>query len=299
MASASSFVTNTLLFGTLKLATSFDDLIWLSPFLVHSGAHKGACSLLYLVMALLVTLVALAMAWAARHGLALLLLLENHGISSHYNSTASSEEEDESSITTPSSHYWKESRVLSLVGAICIGLYGCKVYCEWREEQRQQQIEEGEEADGRGSGSDSPPSKAGGKYGSLDPTADTTETTATLGSSHKDEEEAALMTDDGDDEEVTTPTSHTNNKSLKSMLVVAIFGTLDTLVVVASVLTGITPKLPVMACLVGNMMGAAIILLGAWGMTLLKPFEQCMQRVPLFALLWAIALYILVSGLMD
>ena len=85
--------------------------------------------------------------------------------------------------------------------------------------------------------------------------------------------------------------------TLGTLLVVAFFGTLDDLALFSAVLMGRSIQYSSLLC--GSMLAAAFVVLISWGVSMVTPFKMAIKRIPLWALLLAISLYILLDGLLG
>lgn len=84
-------------------------------------------------------------------------------------------------------------------------------------------------------------------------------------------------------------------KSSYRLFVVAFCGTLDDMIMFAAVILG--KSIPWVSVVFGSMIATAIIVFACWQISLYKPFADCIQKVPMWALLTALALYIGIGGL--
>ena len=294
MVPTGAFITSIAAFFTIKVATSIDDLLWLSPFLAISSSddsrvgEKIQCCIIYVCVSILVTLEALGAAFFAKHGLKTML---------HEQLVEKEQNQGDSS-----SSYWKASRVLSILGATFIAGFAWKEY---------------KDADNNNTSADH----------SLDPTV------APIGDEisplllRQNEETALISTgahlqsavEEGNygslpsiqnnngrffeeqrndaDNQLEIPKPGEENVS-SSFFVVALFGTLDTLAVLASILTGLS-DVEWLSVILGTLLATVVIMLAAWCITLFTPFVNFVQRIPLWTLMALIACYVLLSGLLD
>jgi len=252
----------------IKLATSLDDLVWLSPFvaIAQAGATHVTIqvSFIYGGICLLVSLEALALA-AGAHGLTV-------------------------RVTDPDT----ASRVLNIVGGLCIAAFA---YMEWRSDDDENYEEKEDEEDGIAD-HEAEVVTGGGLYGSLEAAATTTSLLengsmqSTQQSNHDHHHEV--------EESDQIAGRRYQRHILIDLFVVGICGTLDTLAVFFSVLMSQNPsRKMILPVLIGSVAAAALILLLAYSITLCRPLARCMTRCPLWALMCLIAVYILLSGLIG
>ena len=84
-------------------------------------------------------------------------------------------------------------------------------------------------------------------------------------------------------------------RSSYRLFVVALCGTLDDMTMFAAVILGKSIMWPALFC--GAMLATAIIVFACWQISLYKPFADCIQKIPMWAMLTALSLYILIGGL--
>ena len=348
-----TFFAGTAMFFVLKLTTSVDDVLWLSPFLAMADgevAYKLHCGLLYTSICILVTMEALLIKVAATYGFdALLQVLAPK----EDGSDRIGADEDDSEA------YWTAPRLLCIVASICIAGFALKEWRDWKEEK---DSDDNSCSSGGGEGKNKM-IESGSSGDDEVPTIETSQQTDSRRSSNSSEGEyeslvAAARKDDSplDDEEAqrldaqaegismnslsphvqirqgseyeSLPSVDTDcNKEKKTeifyneseeteekgkaseerpakqkhtlwtLLVVAFFGTLDDLALFSAVLMGRSIQYPSLLC--GSILAALFIVLVSWGVSMIKPFEQAIHRIPLWALLFGISLYILLDGLLG
>lgn len=98
------------------------------------------------------------------------------------------------------------------------------------------------------------------------------------------------------DEEEAKRTIAEARKSSARLFVVAFCGTLDDMTMFSAVILGKSIMMFSLVC--GSMLATCIILAACWQISLYKPFADCIQKVPMWCLLSALSLYILVGGLL-
>jgi hypothetical protein len=361
-ADMAGFLTGTAMFFVLKLTTSVDDILWLSPFLAMADAdvaYRLRCGLLYSAVCLFVTMEALIIKVAANYGLEALLqaLAPKEDVNG---SEGDGEDEDEL--------YWTASRLMCIFASTCIAAFALKEWRDWREENDSEDDE-----DGKTCGDDADEGKEIIKPETSEdtdeaPTIETSQLSDSRRSSNSSDGEyksfaAALRKSEltSDDEEAQQPQvqdkgivmshlpSHVQIRqgskyeclplgdadekhssvntgedrmtfpkeseqkkardevseespakqkhTLWTLLVVAFFGTLDDLALFSAVLMGRSIQYPSLLC--GSILAAACIVLISWGVSMVKIFEQAIRRIPLWALLFGISLYILLDGLLG
>jgi len=347
-----SLLAGTAVFFVLKLTTSVDDVLWLSPFLAIADddiRYKLYCGLLYGAICILVTLEALFIDVAASYGLGSLIKALDHG-------GGGDDDIDQDD------RYWTASRLLCVLASIGIAACACKEWKDSREEEgdideekdlanedvrdyemeagRRTQIEkEIQQLNGAGENSD------GGEEPTIqtDPLSESRRSSYTSDGEYKSfaqrggdpfaEKENCLLEQEQQHEtqhetHSVRPPHHVRVKrgatydklggdsealhlreaegsrhekvekrTLSSLLVVAFFGTLDDLALFAAVLMG--EHIRYISLLCGSLLAAFVIVLTSWCVSLFKPFANAMQRIPLWAILLAIALYILLDGLLG
>jgi len=256
---SSSFVGEVAVYFAVKIVTSLDDLVWLSPFVVIAAggdtprhSNKAQVFIIYTAICLLISLAALVLEWLAVGGLTSLLHLKH---------------EDENDDDDSSDQ--QAARVLNVVAGIGIALLA---FYEWKN---------GGETDDEDAiiGDDNQQSDEqphdGGECGGVP-----TETTSLL------------------EQQQVFPTAPQRRRHLLvDLLIVGIFGQLDTLVVFFSVLAS-RPRVRVAAVAVGSLLAAAVIILFAYCITLFRPFTRFLQKVPLWVILCVIAAYVLLHGVL-
>ena len=342
---AAGFLTGTAMFFVLKLSTSMDDILWLSPFLAMKDGdttYRFHCGLIYAAVCLLVTMEALIIKVAASYGFDALIHALAPRQDGHDSIGDNNEDEDEAP-------YWTASRLLCILASTFIAAFALKEWKEWREDND----DTGERKDVVGSR----PSEDGEV-----PTVQTTQLSDSRRSNNSSDRDYktfagnAVQRPDDDDEEAQqvhedrqekhqeegTSTNHlpthvqarqgseyeslpsldtderylsneegkvdVRNESkrkeaaaekytLGTLLVVAFFGTLDDLALFSAVLMGRSIQYSSLLC--GSMLAAAFVVLISWGVSMVTPFKMAIKRIPLWALLLAISLYILLDGLLG
>jgi len=341
---AAGFLTGTAMFFVLKLTTSMDDILWLSPFLAMKDGdttYRFHCGLIYAAVCLLVTMEALIIKVAASYGFDALIHALAPRQDGHDSSGDNNEDEDEAP-------YWTAPRLLCILASTFIAAFALKEWKEWREDN--------DDTGERKSVVESKPSEDGEV-----PTVQTTQLSDSRRSSNSsdgdyktfprnavqrldDDEEAQQVHEDrqeGQQEEGTSmnhlpthvqarqgseyeslPSLDTDERDLSNeegkvdvrneserkeeatekhtlgtLLVVAFFGTLDDLALFSAVLMGRSIQYSSLLC--GSMLAAAFVVLISWGVSMVTPFKMAIKRIPLWALLLAISLYILLDGLLG
>lgn len=348
-----SFFTGTAMFFVLKLTTSVDDVLWLSPFLAMADGdvvYKLRCAFVYAIICVLVTMEALLIKVAANYGFeALLQALAPRKKDGDSDGDSVDDNDDESEL------YWTAPRLLCILASICIAGFALKEWRDWRDDRDSDEDEHDNVCSDKNlactsSEDDEVPTiqtsqqsysrrssnSSDGGYGSL-------AAVRQCESASGDDEESQQLHEHGEGIPMKTLPSHvqirqgskyerlpsvdadfggeekseleneneqTDEKgkvlqetpakqkhTLWTLLVVAFFGTLDDLALFSAVLMGRTIQYPSLLC--GSILAAAFIVLVSWGVSMIKPFEQAIHRIPLWALLFGISLYILLDGLLG
>ena len=321
------------MFFVLKLTTSMDDILWLSPFLAMKDGdtmYRVHCGLIYAAMCLLVTMEALIIKVAASYGFEALIHALAPRQGGHDSSGDNNEDEDEAP-------YWTAPRLLCIVASICIASFALK---EWKE-GREDNDDTGERKDvvvSRPSEDDEVPTVQTTQLSDSRRSSNSSDrdykTFARNAVQRLDDEEAQQVHEDRHEyqEEGTSlnhlpshvqiqqgseyeslPSLDTDERDLSNeggevdkaaekhtlgtLLVVAFFGTLDDLALFSAVLMGRSIQYSSLVC--GSLCAAAFVVLISWGVSMVKPFKMAIQRIPLWALLLAISLYILLDGLLG
>ena len=353
-----SFFTGTAMFFVLKLTTSVDDVLWLSPFLAMANrdvVYKLHCGVLYTAICILVTMEALLIKVTANYGFE--ALLQALAPKKEDGSDGTDDDEDDESEL-----YWTASRLLCILASICIAGFALKEWRDWRDEK---DSDDDNDDNGCGDGAEEKNKVIASKSSEDDevPTIQTSQQSYSRRSSNSsdgeyeslvaavrrcesasdDDEEAQQLNEqdvgipmktlpshvqirqgskyeslppvDSDSSgegksELQSESEQTDEKgkvseetpakqkhTLRTLLVVAFFGTLDDLALFSAVLMGRTIQYPSLLC--GSILAAAFIVLVSWGVSMIKPFEQAIHRIPLWALLFAISIYILLDGLLG
>ena len=304
MSSTGASIASIVAFFTIKVATSIDDLLWLSPFLAIGSRHehdrrvseKLILGVIYVGVSMLVTVEALGVAYFAKHGIKTLLheqpLTDEEG---------QGEENQNQVVQQVSYHYWKASRILSVLGAIFIAFFAWKEYKDEHDNNRNDSTEETSplvsiQNEGTAIRSNQDTHQHSvieeGNYGTLSLTKNKDGSHAVEGEQNHDNSNNHFGVVSQEEEEEEE--EHVN----KSFFVVVLFGTLDTLAVLASILTGL-PDVQWLSVVIGTLLATVFIMLAAWCITLFTPFVDFVQRIPLWALMALIACYVLLSGLLS
>ena len=85
--------------------------------------------------------------------------------------------------------------------------------------------------------------------------------------------------------------------TLAYLFAVAFFGTLDDLALFSAVLVGKSITYP--SLLAGSMAAAGVVVAASWFVALSRPFAHAMEKVPLWALLLAVAAYMFIDSLLS
>lgn len=110
------------------------------------------------------------------------------------------------------------------------------------------------------------------------------------------EEEVADTEQELDEDELEAQkTIEEARKSSTRLFVVALCGTLDDMTMFAAVILG--KSILYTSLVAGSMLATGIIIVACWQISLYKPFAECIQKVPMWALLSALSAYIMIGGL--
>jgi len=267
---ADTFLAGVALFFVLKLTTSLDDIIWLSPFLAIAddgndsntnrntnktdsqckGVTKIQCGLVYMAVCLLVTAEALIINLAAKYGLSALL---------------GADSDDQ---------YWNASRVLCAVASFIIAVFAFREFREWKEDRETNEAStvsvSGSEVDDN-------------RYGTFieeDPDKMKIESIVEVGK---------------DDISVGKEAGQEKKISLGYLFMITFVGTLDDLALFSSVLIG--KEISYSSLLTGSMVAACAILAASWCVARIGPFANAMQHIPVWAILLAVAIYMFITGM--
>jgi len=107
----------------LKLSTSVDDVVWLSPFLAlcSTPGEKAGFNIIYIIMSLLVVLAALGIARGSEYGL-IRLYEDREGL--------------EAPIGAPNAWvYWTPRRVLNLTAGFALAAHTAKEIWDWQRDE--------------------------------------------------------------------------------------------------------------------------------------------------------------------
>eukprot|EP00536_Pseudo-nitzschia_multiseries_P003912 jgi/Psemu1/284727/fgenesh1_pg.62_\ len=282
----------------LKLTTSLDDLLWLSPFLSLSPSvgNKLKHSIVYFIICVCVTMLAFIF------GTSLLALT----------SSGSSGNGDEPH------GYWNPERFLSVFSATVLLYIARNDFLEWKEENLQsskdRELEEEalemdtvETLDIGGSKSDNP---------NLRSRSHVSRTVSA------DLEAGNDSDDDSDDEEIRAKIEEAS-KSLRRFVTVCVMGTLDDMIVfsafvagggsgahlhsnsnsnssseAAAAAAGKGTEHSYLALFIGTTFAALLIVTISWFFSEIECFKRMVKKIPMWGLLTGIAVYILAMGLL-
>ena len=276
-ATTSDLISDTVFYFGVKIVTSLDDLVWLSPFVAivalpqqnNTSPHRERCKVagVYVMISLGISTLALVLASMAIHGVTRLFGNSNDG-----------DNADNSSRSA--------SMILNLVASLCIAMLAWKEWRDSRDDQDDDDESSGRENDDEAWMAD-PPDES---------------TRLLLVDNKSDIEQQQHEEDEGKDDTIATTHSARAYRRhvLVDLMVVGVLGQLDTLAVVCSVLVSRGPTgMDVTAVFVGSLGAALVILACAYFITLLRPLTMCLQSVPLWAILSLIAVWIFVQAFLD
>mmetsp|Transcript_7005 Transcript_7005/g.17119 ORF Transcript_7005/g.17119 Transcript_7005/m.17119 type:complete len:307 (+) Transcript_7005:214-1134(+) len=288
----------------LKLTTSLDDLLWLSPFLSLSPSvqNKLKHSVVYFIICVVVTMIAFVF------GTSLLALTSRTG-----------------GDDAEGGGYWNPERFLSVFSASVLFYIARNDYVEWKEENHEEKKKKEEGARGDEAGPSSRtiadgnhasettmemPSRRSSeskqlrarRKGASKP--GDTEAGECSGSSFDDEDSGDK---DSDDEEVRAKIKEAS-KSLRRFITVCVMGTLDDMIVFSAFVAGGAGsnvrdasadgmKHSYLALFIGTTFAALLIVTVSWFFSEIECFKRLVKKIPMWALLTGIAVYILFMGL--
>jgi len=268
----------------LKLTTSLDDLLWLSPFLSLSPSvkNKFTHSIVYFIVCIFVTIVAFIFGTT-------LLTLMSHG--------------DE---VIPG--YWNPERFLSILSSSVLLYIARNEYLEWLEDNGDSQ--EGTEREVllpttiETGGLCIDDTSSSPKRRHSDPDADNSISTMPESQSLT---EPGMNNDDSvdsEDEQIRAKIEEAS-KSLKRFIAVCVMGTLDDMIVFSAFVAGggIYSIQGIGQCytalFVGTTCAALLIVTISWFFSEIECFKRAVRSIPVWGLLTGVGVYILVMGLLG
>ena len=283
----------------LKLTTSLDDLLWLSPFLAiaPSRANKTTTSLVYFSACVVVTLAAFLLGSSLLH----LLRLSN---------------------CPAGATYWTAERFLAIAAACVLAFFSVREYKEWRDarartrrKQTDNQLVEDDlslemhDLDERvrtASGDfaiDTPSTSVSPAVSDL-PTVLLT-LSATGAEFHELESASSSDSAESCSSELSLEEKMADaSTSLQRLLIVCITGTLDDMIVFSAFVAGQGQgkdgggqHLTLATLLIGTTFAAGTIVAVAWVFSGIPWFRDTVKKLPMWALMAGIAVYVLVMGL--
>lgn len=269
-----SFLAGAAVFFVLKLTTSVDDIVWLSPFLALAGAEnegsaaspsKVQCALVYAAVCLLVTFEALAIDLAAGYGFATLFGALGYGGGGGMGGGDS---------------YWNAVRVMYIIASLCIVMFAVREYREGSEEDDGESFDSSTDRRENFFGGNA--EEAEGRYGTFSDSEEAPGIEGKLDSHRRDEYRRGKQQ---------------QKLTLAYLFAVAFFGTLDDLALFSAVLVGKSITYP--SLLAGSMAAAGVVVAASWFVALSRPFAHAMEKVPLWALLLAVAAYMFIDSLLS
>ncbi len=285
----------------LKLTTSLDDLLWLSPFLSLSPSvqNKLKHSVVYFIICVVVTMLAFIF------GTSLLALMES---------------------SEGSHRYWNPERCLSVFSASVLFYIARNDYNEWWEENYVElkhskhnkegpsrtvamgEIEPKTISSTNNSNNNSNNNKASQQQLRSRPTA-----SRQSSREYEDPESCSVYScnsdsdDDSDDDEIRAKIEEAS-KSLRRFVTVCVMGTLDDMIVFSAFVAGgagatksaegQSMKDNYLALFIGTTFAALLIVTISWFFSEIECFKRMVKKIPMWALLSGIAVYILVMGLL-
>lgn len=299
----SSFLAGVSASFLLKLTTSVDDLVWFSPFLAMSTSTpqrlKYCC--VYAVVCVIVAVAALCLARAAELG---------------FDAAASAiagDDGDNDNDGERMSSFWDASTVLSLFASAIIFIYALVELRGW--------INEGNELPSisiknicsrivswfswdnshHGGGCNDSieftefrEDNSGDEKVTMTMTKPVEIESAMINEDNNLEEPISISDNDNDnnDDEVQA-TILAASKSTYALFAVALCGTLDDLILFAAIVAG--RGIPWTSVVPGSILAALVVLVVCWHISLYEPFANFVRRVPMWALLGGISMYLFVG----
>jgi len=299
----SSFLAGVSASFLLKLTTSVDDLVWFSPFLAMSTSTpqrlKYCC--VYAIVCVIVAVAALCLARAAELGFDAVA------------SAIASDDGDNDNDRERMSSFWDASTVLSLFASAIIFIYALVELRGW--------INEGNELPSISINnicsrivswcSWDHSHHGGGGNDSIEFTEfhedNPGDEKVTMTMTKPVEIESAMINEDNDLEEPISISSNDNDnnddevqatilaasKSTYALFAVALCGTLDDLILFAAIVAG--RGIPWTSVVPGSILAALVVLVVCWHISLYEPFANFVRRVPMWALLGGISMYLFVG----
>ena len=292
----------------LKLTTSLDDLLWLSPFLSLSPSvqNKLKHSVVYFVICVVVTMLAFIF------GTTLLALTSGGG---------------------HGEGYWNPERFLSIFSASVLFYIARNDYTEWKEENskgHEKRVSSSRAIELGGTNATtveltSTSNKSKHQLRSRPTTRRQTSrefddpelnpsNSATMddysSSNNNTDFESFGSDDDSDDEEIRTKVEEAS-KSLRRFVTVCVMGTLDDMIVFSAFVAGgagsgvgnventtLAGRMGnYLALFIGTTFAASLIVTISWFFSEIEWFKRLVKKIPMWALLTGIAVYILFMGL--
>ena len=295
----------------LKLTTSLDDLLWLSPFLSLSPSvqNKLKHSVVYFFICVVVTMLAFIF------GTSLLALMSRTG-------------------SDGEGGFWNPERFLSVFSASVLFYIARNDYVEWKEENHDNKKKESHNGDDEAGPSSRTiangnlastttvemPSRRSSRNERLrarrqganktdnDPEAgDCSSSSRSFDDGGVGGGSGESSDDDSDDEEIRTKIEEAS-KSLRRFVTVCVMGTLDDMIVFSAFVAGGAGgnvrdtsadgmKHNYLALFIGTTFAALLIVTVSWFFSEIECFKRLVKKIPMWALLTGIAVYILVMGM--
>jgi len=100
--------------------------------------------------------------------------------------------------------------------------------------------------------------------------------------------------DNNDDDDEVQATILAASKSTYALFAVALCGTIDDLILFAAIVAG--RGIPWTSVVPGSILAALVVLVVCWHISLYEPFANFVRRVPMWALLGGISMYLFVGA---
>ena len=290
----------------LKLSTSMDDILWLSPFLVlcASNHQKAGFSFIYAGLSVVVVTVALLLARASESGLKSAL---NTGDGTTY-------------------VYWTPRRILSFLAGLALVANSLKEWLEWRSDvenvaacnrltsklcwsRAEIEPQHGEKST---------------SHADTEETGEKNQKSINACTSHEDAPvvvevvevgiEGAVVREDvalefemllPDGETARTPPSpfiksepqkESWNISARRLTTIALCGTIDGMIVFAAFIIG--SPITLLQLLIGTMLASSFVVFASWQLSSYPPFARFIASLPPWVVITAVALMVLLRGLL-
>lgn len=281
------FSSNAFMAASLKLVTSLDDIIWLSPFLAlcTKPSEKAGYACVYTAICLYVAMTSLLLAKATEYGYAALV------------PTHRTKNPEAAYI------YWTFPRVVAVTAGVALCVNAAKEFRQWREVQANRIafaafIRRMTARFNALFGRDSSEHHSHDLEDDADSTAIVDLNTITevvpllvsVGSS------GYQLTDDNSSVSAGSISFERWRQGALRLVLVALCGTLDGMALLAAFLVG--SQIRISALVVGTSLSASFIIFASWQLSRYRPFADAVQASPPWVLLAAVAVYVTLGALL-